>query len=371
MSNFRFYRMLTVTKKEFIHIKRDKPSMMISFILPIMMLMIFGFAVNTDVTDVELGIYDPSGTYESKMLIDAFIHADYFIDTMRLTSVGRLEEAIEKGDIKVGLILPKDFATSILRGEEANIQILVDGSDPTIARTAIQYALLISNHYNLNLKTSIRQAGVKASPMVLYNPTLESAKFNIPGVVGLTLQNITIILTALAMVREKELGTIEQLIMTPVTSFELIMGKLIPYIIIGIYDFVIVMILSRLVFGVLVAGSFLELSLLGLIFLIGALFMGMLVSTIAKNQGQAIQATLAFLLPSVLLSGFMFPRQSMPRFIQYISATFPITHFLIILRGIIIKGVSITYLWSATVAMVCIIFVLIGITTVTFNKRLD
>ncbi len=171
-----------------------------------------------------------------------------------------------------------------MRGEEANIQILVDGSDPTIARTAIQYALLISNHYNLNLKPSTRQVGVKASPMVLYNPTLESAKFNIPGVVGLILQNITIILTALAMVREKELGTIEQLIMTPVTSFELIMGKLIPYIIIGIYDFVIVMILSRLVFGVLVAGSFLELSLLGLIFLIGALSMGMLVSTIAKTK---------------------------------------------------------------------------------------
>jgi len=369
IKNQHIRRMLTVTRKEFIHIRRDKPSLVISLIMPIMMLLIFGFAVNTDVNNVKLGILDHSNTQSSRQLIASFSKAHYFLDYGRVASVETLEDLIKQGDVKVGLIIPENFDDLLKRREATQIQVLVDGSDPTVARTAASYAVSIVNQYNA--KYSGKRPSIVANPTVLFNPTLESARFNVPGVVGLILQNITIILTALAMVREKELGTIEQLVMTPVTALELILGKLIPYVVIGIYDFAIVLILSNVFFGITVAGNLLELIALGFVFLIGALAMGMLISTIAKNQAQAIQGTLAFLLPSVLLSGFMFPRESMPLFIQWLSALFPITHFLVILRGIIVKGVDITYLWSSTMAMLVLIILLIGAAAIKFSKKLD
>lgn len=379
LKNKSLRRILTVTRKEFIHIKRDKPSLVISFMMPIMMLLIFGFAVNTDVNHVDFAVYDASRTSLSRDVIASFSQSDYFSAYASVDSAVALEDLIKSGTVKVGLIIPKEFSKRIKRSEDTTIQVLVDGSDPTIARTAASYALSVTNHFAAQTQvTQLKKTGsmrsparISASPMVLYNPTLESAKFNVPGVVGLILQNITIILTALAMVREKELGTIEQLIMTPVSALELIIGKLIPYILIGLYDFAAVMVLSYLFFGVTVAGNLLELVVLGFIFLIGALAMGMLISTIAKNQAQAIQGTLAFLLPSVLLSGFMFPRESMPLLIQWISALFPITHFLVILRGIIVKGVSITYLWGSTLAMLALILVLIAAAALKFSKKLD
>lgn len=379
LNNLKLRRILTVTRKEFIHIKRDKPSLVISFLMPIMMLLIFGFAVNTDVSNVDFAVYDGSKTALSRDLISEFSNSYYFTKYASVNSVVDVENLIKSGDIKIGLIIPADYSKKVKRGEISEIQILVDGSDPTIARTAASYGVSVAEHYNKSYQIlhiaktghSVNSGSIIANPMVLYNPTLESSKFNVPGVVGLILQNITIILTALAMVREKELGTIEQLIMTPVTSFELIIGKLIPYILIGVYDFIIVMVLSYMFFGVTVSGSIIELSILGFIFLVGALAMGMLISTIAKNQAQAIQGTLAFLLPSVLLSGFMFPRESMPLLIRGISTLFPITHFLVILRGIIIKGVGIQYLVRSTISMLLLIFILIGTAAVKFNKKLD
>lgn len=379
IKNLKIRRILTVTRKEFIHIKRDKASLIISFMMPIVMLLIFGFAVNTDVNNVDFAVYDDSGTTLSRELISDFSNSYYFKEYASVNSIVDLESMIMKGDIKIGLVIPSDYEKKLKRNEISEIQILVDGSDPTIARTAASYSMSVANAYTANFqikeinRTGMSKTigGVKVSPLVLYNPTLDSARFNVPGVVGLILQNITIILTALAMVREKELGTIEQLIMTPVTSIELILGKLIPYVVIGCYDFAVVMILSYLFFGVTVAGNLFELIVLGFIFLVGALAMGMLISTIAKNQAQAIQGTMAFLLPSVLLSGFMFPRESMPIVIQWLSALFPITHFLVILRGIIVKGVGIEYLIGSTLAMLFLIAVLIGVAAVKFTKRLD
>ncbi len=373
-------RMLTITKKEFIHIKRDRPSLMISFIMPIIMLLLFGFAVTTDVNHVKMAVYDGSKTVESRTLIERFSHAYYFESYASVHSPKEAETLIEKGKVKVALVIPTDYARKINRNESAEIQILVDGSDPTIARTAGSYAGLVTNQYANELKIKQLQSkggmGVSASaiiarPLMLYNPTLESSKFNVPGVIGLILQNLTIILTALAMVREKELGTIEQLVMTPVTGIELILGKLIPYVLIGCYDFAIIMILSYVVFGVTVSGSMIQLILLGLVFLIGALAMGMLISTFAENQAQAIQAAMVFLLPSVILSGFMFPREAMSPFIYWLGSLFPITHFLVILRGIIVKGVGIEYMLNTAAALFAILFAIIFITVRKFSKTLD
>lgn len=373
-------RLLTVTKKEFIHIKRDKASLVMALIAPVMMLLIFGFAVNTDINHVNLAVYDGSKTYESRQLIESFNNSYYFKIYEVVDSPDIVEEYIDKGEVKVGLIIPNDYTRDIKRNKPAEIQILVDGSDPTIARTAMSYSIILANNHSVQLKelnskkagmAGAASAGIAAKPRVLYNPTLESSKFNVPGVVGLILQNITIILTAFAMVRERERGTIEQLIMTPVTGLELIIGKLIPYVIIGLYDFAIILILSYILFGVAIKGSLIMLILLGFIFLIGALAMGMLISTVAKTQLQAMQAAILFLLPSVLLSGFMFPREAMPKIIYLIGGTFPITYFLIILRGIIVKGIGLPYLLNTTIILLLLIMLIIVITMKKFKKTLD
>lgn len=373
-------RMLTVTKKEFIHIRRDKVSMILALIAPIMMLLLFGFAVSTDVNNIYLAVCDQSNTAESRQLIRSYENSYYFKVYDVSSNPEVTEEMIDRGEVKAALIIPPDFATGLRRGEKELIQILIDGSDPTIARTAGGYATMIANNYSLKINAvklvhasaaMLNSPGVEARTMVMYNPTLESSKFNIPGVVGLILQNITVILTAFAMVREREKGTIEQLIMTPVSSLELIIGKLIPYVFIGIYDFAIVLILSYILFGVAIKGSLLLLTLLGIIFLIGALAMGMLISTLAKTQLQAMQAALLLLLPSVLLSGFMFPREAMPKAVYALSTVLPITHFLIILRGIILKGVGLEYLLHTTGILLLIILAIIAVTVKKFSKKLD
>jgi ABC-2 type transport system permease protein len=373
-------RLLTITKKEFIHIKRDKASLGMALIAPVLMLLIFGFAVNTDVNHVNLVVCDESRTPESRELIEKFNNSYYFKTFEMVESTNTVEEYIDKGKVKVGLVIPTDYARDLKRNQTAEIQILVDGSDPTIARTAMSYSVILANNHSiklreLNTKKASLQAGsapgVAAKPLVMYNPTLESSKFNVPGVVGLILQNITIILTAFAMVRERERGTIEQLIMTPVTSLELIIGKLIPYVLIGFYDFVIILLLSYLLFGVAIKGSILLLILLGSVFLIGALAMGMLISAVAKTQLQAMQSAMLFILPSVLLSGFMFPREAMPKFIYAISCTFPITYFLTILRGIIVKGIGLNNLVGVTAILILQITIIIIITMKKFKKTLD
>lgn len=373
-------RILTVTKKEFIHIKRDRASIAIAIMMPIMMLLLFGYAVNNDVNNIDLVIFDGSKTADTRELISKFSNSYYFRVYGYVDSEQEVEKYINLGKVKAGLIIPADYTKALNRSKTAEIQILVDGSDPTIARTAMNYSLLIANNYSLNIKQaeinksgkgSSASKGIEARPVVLYNPTLESSKFNVPGVIGLILQNITVILTSFAMVREREKGTIEQLIMTPVSSFELIAGKIIPYIFIGFFDLIMVLILGWLFFGMVVQGSLPLLIFLGTMFLTCSLAMGMLISTISKTQLQAMQASIALLLPSVLLSGFMFPREAMPKFIYYLSSVLPLTYFLDILRGIIVKGISVEYIIGSIVPLFILIVVIILITMIKFRKTLD
>ncbi|MBC2579791.1 ABC transporter permease [Clostridium sp. DJ247] len=373
-------RLIAITKKEFIHIRRDKASLAIAIVMPIMMLLLFGFAVNTDVNDVSLAVYDGSKTIESRELISKFTNSDYFKIYGAVDSPEDVEKYISLGKVKVGLVIPPNYSRDLRRNTTAEVQVLVDGSDPTIARTATSYSILIGNNYSVNLKQieitrsgldKQSNIGVNLKPLVLYNPTMESSKFNIPGVIGLILQNITVILTAFAMVREREKGTMEQLIMTPVTPLELILGKLIPYTVIGFLDMILTLILGYIIFGVVVKGSLALLILLGTLFLICSLAMGMLISTVAKTQLQAMQASLAMILPSVLLSGFMFPREAMPKLIYYISNIIPMTYFLEILRSIMVKGVGFSYLIPQIISLSILIFVIVAVTLKKFSKTLD
>ena len=374
-------RFLAIMKKEFIQVARDKFSLRLPIIMPVMLLILFGYAVKPDVDNIPMAIFDQSKTQESREYIDKFKVSSYFIPEYFVLSEDELIDLVEGGKIKAGLIIPSDYSKNLKQNKTPQTQLIIDGSDPTTARTALNSGILISQMYSLSqkqkflLKRGANPAsnipGIDLITKVWYNPNMESTKFNIPGLIGLILQNITIMLTAFTLVREKEKSTIEQLIVTPVKSSELILGKMIPYIVIGYLGFLITFVLGSWWFKVPVAGSIPLLLILGLLFVIVALAMGMLISTIAENQLQAMQITFLILLPSILLSGFIFPRESMPLAIKAISYLIPLTYFLEISRSIILKGVGIEYLWTDVAALVSFMIILLSIAGLRFKKSLD
>ncbi|MBC7766157.1 MAG: ABC transporter permease, partial [Hyphomonadaceae bacterium] len=309
-----------------------------------------------------------------------FKSTGYFLIKQEVNSESEINALIDSGKIKTALIIPTHFARDIKSNKSPTPQLIIDGSDPTVARTALSSGMSISGNYSLDLRQQflsdkgmgeLRAPGVSLNTKVRYNPNMESNRFTVPGLVGLIMQNITIMLTAFALVREKERGTIEQLIVTPIKSIELILGKMIPYIAIGYAGFLFSLFLCRFWFGVPILGSLPLLLLLGGLFVICALAIGMLISTIAQNQTQAMQVTLLVLLPSILLSGFIFPIEAMPVWIQPLSLFIPLTYFLTIVRGIILKGVGMEYLWTQTLMLFLFMVAILSLAVKRFKKSLD
>lgn len=380
IKSFSFQRFFYIMKKEFIQVKRDKISLRIPLLMPIVMMLLFGYAVKPEVDRIPLAIFDQSKTQESREYIEKFAASDYFVPKYYISSQNELTHLIDSGKVKAGLIIPSDYVVELKKSNTPQTQLIIDGTEPTTARTAMTSGLLISEFYS---RTQAGQAllkrgfsaqkmpGVSISTKVWYNPNLESNKFTIPGLIGLILQNTTVMLTAFALVREKERSTIEQLIVTPINSFELILGKLIPYIIIGYAGFLFALSLCVFWFRVEIAGSVILLLILGGLFVICALAMGMLISTFAQNQLQAMMITIVMLLPSILLSGFIFPREAMPYIIYLTGFFIPLTYFLGIVRGIILKGVNISYLWQDTLALAAFAFLILSIAVLRFKKSLD
>jgi len=370
-------RLFAIIKKEFIQIKRDKPSLVISIIMPLAMLFLFGYAVSTEVDHIPMAVFDQSKTQESRDFINAYKNSLYFNPDYYVNNLDELNNLLDTRKVKAGLIIPPDF--SQYKNKMTNVLLKIDGSDPTTARTALSSGIMVAQYFsNKNTEEELSKKGmhipnigIDLSTKVEYNPDLNTLTFTIPGLLGLVMQNITIILTAFALVREKEKGTMEQLIVTPIKSVELMIGKLIPYILIGYTDFLMVLALSIYWFRVPVSGSIFLLLLLGFDFIICALAIGMLISTAAKTQTQAMQGAFMALLPTIILSGFIFPREQMPSVIRAISDVIPLTYFLDILRGIIIKGVNANILLSQIIVMTSMGFALLLIAVLRFRKRLD
>ncbi|XXF54674.1 ABC transporter permease [Thermoanaerobacterium thermosaccharolyticum] len=370
-------RLFAIIKKEFIQIKRDKPSLVISIIMPLFMLFLFGYAISTEVDHIPMAVFDQSKTQESRGFIDAYKNSLYFNPEYYVNTIDELNILLDTGKVKAGLIIPPDF--SQYKNKMTNVLLKIDGSDPTTARTALSSGIMVVQYFsNKNTEEELSKKGmhipdigIDLSTKVEYNPDLNTLTFTIPGLLGLVMQNITIILTAFALVREKEKGTMEQLIVTPIKSVELMIGKLIPYILIGYTDFLMVLALSIYWFRVPVSGSIFLLLLLGFDFIICALAIGMLISTAAKTQTQAMQGAFMVLLPTIILSGFIFPREQMPYVIRAISDIIPLTYFLDILRGIIIKGVNANLLLNQIIIMTSMGFALLLIAVLRFRKRLD
>ncbi|WP_099192572.1 ABC transporter permease [Tepidibacter mesophilus] len=373
-------RLLTIMKKEFIHIKRDKASLVIALLMPVVFVFIFGYAVNTDVDNISMAVFDNDKTLESREYIDSLKNSNYFDPNIYVDNMESIQNLIDTGTVKSAIIIPSGFSKHLKRNEKSQVQLIIDGTDPTIARTALQSGVLTTNMYSVEIskdfiektgKNYLNTPGIDMRTKVWYNPNLESSEFIIPGLIGLIMQNITVMLTAFSLVREREKGTLELLIVTPIKSSELIIGKMIPYVLIGSVDFIISLFFGTLWFGVPIKGNILLLILLGFGFVICSLAIGMLISTIANNQAHAMQLTILFILPSVLLSGFMFPRESMPLVVQLSGYFIPLTYFLNILRGIILKGVGFSYLIKDVVILFIFGTVLLCISSIKFKKKLD
>jgi ABC transporter DrrB family efflux protein len=356
--------------KETLQIRRD-PSTRFIFLFPALEVIIFGFAIDTDVQHIRSVVYDMDRSVESRRLIESLTNTQTFEVVGEAASEEEIRRRIIVGSEKVGFLVPPEYSAHLLHGERATVQVLIDGSDSSIASNALQTSL------GVGLRQSLARAGVDAQtlalevrPRVLFNPNLESAHFYVPGVIGIVLQIVTVFLTAFAIVRERERGTLEQLVVTPVSKEALIIGKLIPYSIIGLAQNVLVLLVMRFLFGVPIEGDVFLLLSLSVLFLIPALSLGILVSTLSSTQAEAMQIGMLIMLPSVLLSGFAFPRETMPLVIYWISCVIPVTYYIQILRGIILRGAGLWALWPQTLILVLFGVVLVTISSLRFQKRL-
>jgi len=360
-----------IVYKEFTHISRDKVTLFITIIIPVFQLIIFGYAIDTDIKNIPTVVYDQDNRRESRGFVESLENTGYFEVKKHVFSDSELYAEVVAGRARVGIKLPPDFSAGLVKGG-SQVLVAIDGSDSGVAMQALN----VSN--SVGLYESIKRIRgdapvsmpVDVRPRMLFNPDLESANFFVPGLVGLIMQIVTVVLTSLAIVRERESGTLEQLLVTPVSKPGLMLGKLVPYAVLGFIEVCIVLTVMRYVFDVRINGSLLLLLVMSGLFLFTALGLGLLISTVAQNQSQAIQMAFLTMLPSVLLSGFMFPRESMPPVIYHITFLIPLTYFIEVLRGIIIRGADIQPLWDEGVILALYGCALLAISTKRFQKKI-
>lgn len=364
-------RFMAITQKEFRQLARDRLTFGMVVMLPLLEILLFGYAINLDVRHLKAGVADMANTHLSRTVV-ANAQATQQIDiVLRASSVAELEAAMQRGDIDVGLVLPPDFARRVIErkaGSDRPVgQLLVDGTSPTVARLASQLA---------RMPVLDRLSVAELPPPVFairtyYNPEGRSAVFIVPALIGVILNLTMVLFTAVAIVRERERGNLELLITTPVSTTELMLGKIFPYIIIGYIQTTIILLAGIWLFDIPLRGSVAALYFAALFFIAATLSLGLVISTFAKTQFQAMQLTVFTFLPSILLSGFMFPFEGMPEFAQWLAEVLPLTHFLRLVRGIVLRGASLMELHSSIWALLAIFAVTMVMAIARFHKRLD
>ncbi len=374
-----------VMVKEFLHIRRQPTTLFFMFLVPVMQTIIFGYAINTQIENIPTVVFDMDGRKPAQTLIEKFKNTRRFTIIQRAFDQQTFDHVMTSGRAQVGIVIPPDFTEQLLHGEQAHVQVLIDGSDSQVATTAQSSAQLLGQNVAFNLAREMGEslqlapsrdtAGRGVLPIevrsrLLYNPDLDSSHFFVPGLVGVILQLVTLFLTSFAIVRERELGTLEQLFVTPVGRSGLMLGKLFPYAIVGFIEVLIMLAVMVYLFGVPINGSISLLLWLSTLFTVCSLGLGLLISTIAKTQLEAFQFAFIVMLPSILLSGFVFPRAEMPLPIYLISFALPATYFIEILRGIILRGAELADLTPSVVGLtVCCVIVLFA-SVMRFRKRL-
>ena len=374
-------RIRAVAQKEFLHVLRDPRSLALGILMPLIMLFLFGYALTLDVDRVPLAVWDQSGTPASRELISRFEGSRYFSLRLYADSYGQLEQAVDRRDALIALVVPPDFADRLQIGDSPALQVILDGSDPSTATIAQGYAEAIVLTWSRMISVAALQRHVPQSaavglpleirPRIWFNTDLVSRNFIFPGLIPVIMMIVAALLTSLSMAREWETGTMEQIVTMPVRTWELIIGKLAPYFCIGVLDLLLSVAVGYFVFLVPLKGSLLLLSLLSLLFLLGALAVGMLISIIAKSQLLASQlALLVTVLPAFLLSGFIFPLENMPAPIQAVSHIVVARYFVTILRGIYLKDVGLAILWPQALFLVGFATVILALAIVKFKKKL-
>ncbi|HRW50453.1 MAG: ABC transporter permease [Caldilinea sp.] len=373
-------RLSSLIRKEFIQIIRDPRTLAMTFIMPIVMMFLLGYAATNDVRNIALVVLDQDQTPASRRLIDAYRVADYFTIAQPVGSEDELRDLIDRNVARAGLIIPPGYGRDLAGWQSAEVAFILDGSDPTVASTALAAAQLIGQ--SLSTQTSIErmeargqtvitQQPIDVRTIVWFNPGLISSYYMVPAMIGIILQYLTTMLTATSIVRERERGTIEQLIVTPLRSWELILGKLIPYVLIAFLNTIEVLTIGVVLFHVPINGDLLLLLTLTALFLVTTLGIGLLISSIANTQQEAMLTTMFTLLPSIFLSGFFFPLAAMPIWLQIVSYAIPLRYFLIIVRGIVLKGVGLSAIWPEVVALAIFAFVVMSAAVRRFRKSLD
>ncbi|MFH2075987.1 MAG: ABC transporter permease [Pseudomonadota bacterium] len=369
-------RIREMVRKEFIQLFRDKRSRPILILTPLIQLLVFGYVVNYDIRDIRVALIDQAQTRESRLLADAFTAGGIFRITLRPADARGMEELFLQGKADLGIRIPPDFSSRIRRGETAEVQILADGGMSNMASLRISYAVMVLDRLNTELihelyGRDLRYGKIDARIRAWYNPNLDSQNFFVPGIVAFVIMLISLLLTSIAIIKERENGTMEQLIVTPLKPIELIIGKTIPYTIIAIGQMVFVMVFALYWFDVPLAGSVLDLFFATCLFLLSTLGIGLFISTVSKTQQQAMMTTVFVIRPVFMLSGFVFPIANMPEFVQWLTYLNPLRYFLVIIRGICLKGVGLQILWPQYVALAVLGILVFTGAVGRFRKRLD
>ena len=371
-------RISSIVRKEFLQLFRDPRTLALAVFIPIMQLFLLGYAATSDVRNVPMAVWDQSKSPQSRELLDAFRAADYFTIDYFVNSADEYQKLIESGDARVALVIPADYDVRLLEGN-AKVLMILDGSDATIGATALSTARLVGQSFATKIlgeQAALSGRPAPSAPLevrtqVWYNPNLNSAFFMIPGVIGMILSFITTILTATAIVRERERGTIEQLIVTPIRSWELILGKLMPYIILAFVETFEIILIGRYWFEVPVRGTLGLIIVTSGLFLMSSLGIGLFASTLANTQQEAMLTVMMYNLPSIFLSGFFFPIQAMPKFLQFVSYFIPLRYYLVAIRSIMLKGVGYEAIRTELIALAVFGIVIMTAAALRFRKRLD
>jgi ABC-2 type transport system permease protein len=373
-------RFRALIKKEMTHMLRDPRTLIFIFIMPILQLVLLGYANNNEIKNVSTVVFNQDNSKASRALLDSFLSTGYFSFNYAVYSQAEVNRLIDSGDAKVGIVIPPDYGHNLDTHKTADVLVLLDGADPTIASAVLSVSALVGQAHGTNVRSQqlalMGGAGGGSAPVdvrtrVLYNPDLLGSYNIVPGLIAMILFQTATSLTALAIVKERERGTIEQLIVTPIRSWELIVAKIIPYILVSFANTILIMAIGTLLFHVPLRGSILLLFALVGLYLLPTLGLGLLISTMARTQQQAQLMTMPIMLPSMMLSGVFFPISSMPVVLQFVSGLLPLTYFIYILRSIVIKGVGLDLIMPQVIALTIFAIVLLGLAALRFRKTLD
>ena len=361
-------------RKEFIQMGRDRLTLAMMILIPALQLVLFGYAIQTEVRHLPTVVLDQSQSPESRRLVQTMINTGNFDLAGSVSGRDEMTAMIERGAARAGIVIPPEFQRDLKRGRTATAQIVVDAADPLASSAAISGAGLASAARTRALaegRTGGRFGSIDVRVRPLYNPGLRSSTYIVPGIIGVLLSMTMVVIAAIAIVREKERGTLEQLVVTPISKTSLMLGKIVPFLLVGIVQITVILMLGRLLFDIPVRGNLVDLYLVAFPFIVASLAVGLFISTLVSTQTQAMQLGFFYIMPNILLSGFMFPRDAMPDVAQWIGLALPLTYFLEVLRDVLLRGTSWEAFWREALVLTGFSVVLITLSVQRFHKTVE